>query len=188
MSKPKLTAADFQRAATALGVDVATIRAVTAVESGGSGFLSDGRCVIRYEPHIFSKYTKGLYDKPYPELSYPRLKPGYPTSVNHSWELFKKAATLSPSAATMACSWGMFQLMGFHWTTCGCASISEFIRLMEESEGAQLDLFISFIRSMGLSDELRRKDWAGFARAYNGAGYKINRYDVKLSQAYNRYA
>lgn len=38
-----------------------------------------------------------------------------------------------------------------------------------------------------LVDELQRHDWAGFARGYNGAGYKRNNYDEKLRQAYNKY-
>lgn len=30
---------------------------------------------------------------------------------------------------------------------------------------------IRFIDAEGLDDELRRHDWSGFARGYNGAGY-----------------
>ena len=36
-------------------------------------------------------------------------------------------------------------------------------------------------------DELRRHDWAGFARGYNGRNYKINQYDVKIAAAYKRF-
>lgn len=37
-------------------------------------------------------------------------------------------------------------------------------------------------------NELQRKDWAGFARGYNGPGYAKNRYDIKLANAYKKYS
>ena len=35
-----------------------------------------------------------------------------------------------------------------------------------------------------LVEWLRERNWAKFARAYNGPGYAQNQYDVKLKQAY----
>ena len=35
---------------------------------------------------------------------------------------------------------------------------------------------------------LRRKDWTGFARGYNGPGYEANRYHEKLASAHARFA
>ncbi|MBC8824693.1 DUF3380 domain-containing protein, partial [Escherichia coli] len=41
-------------------------------------------------------------------------------------------------------------------------------------------------------DALRRalgaRQWAAFARAYNGPDYAANLYDVKLARAFDRYA
>ncbi|MEE8298899.1 MAG: N-acetylmuramidase domain-containing protein [Thermodesulfobacteriota bacterium] len=34
---------------------------------------------------------------------------------------------------------------------------------------------------------LKKRDWANFARRYNGPGYKKNKYDEKLERAYNKY-
>ena len=34
---------------------------------------------------------------------------------------------------------------------------------------------------------LREKNWAAFARAYNGAGYAQNAYDTRLRNAYVSY-
>ena len=45
---------------------------------------------------------------------------------------------------------------------------------------------IAFIRAIGLADELRKQDWAAFAHAYNGAGYRANKYDTKLAAAFAR--
>jgi hypothetical protein len=44
----------------------------------------------------------------------------------------------------------------------------------------------SFIKNSGLADELQKKNWAGFARGYNGPSYSKNAYDVKLAQAYSK--
>lgn len=51
----QLTADDYARAATALGVPVAAVKAVTEVESNGKGFLPDGRPLILYERHIMRR-------------------------------------------------------------------------------------------------------------------------------------
>lgn len=44
-----LTAADIERAAALAQVEPAALRAVIAVESGGSGFLPDGQLKILFE-------------------------------------------------------------------------------------------------------------------------------------------
>jgi hypothetical protein len=38
------------------------------------------------------------------------------------------------------------------------------------------------------ADALRQRDWAAFARGYNGPGYRANRYDAKLAQAFARHS
>ncbi|MCP1548506.1 MULTISPECIES: N-acetylmuramidase domain-containing protein [Methylorubrum] len=42
---------------------------------------------------------------------------------------------------------------------------------------------VRFIVTNGLDDELRRHDWAGFARSYNGASYAKHGYHNKLAAA-----
>ena len=58
---------------------------------------------------------------------------------------------------------------------------------MSENEGRHLDLFASFVRNNSLVQYLRDKDWAGFARRYNGPAYAENKYDEKLSAAYEKF-
>ena len=57
-----------------------------------------------------------------------------------------------------------------------------------ESEVNQLKHMANFIKSANLLDELQRKDWAGFAKGYNGPQYAVNKYDEKLAAAYDKYA
>lgn len=182
-----LTLTDYQRAALLLGVDTPTVQAVTVVESSGLGFLSDGRIVLRYEPHIFSKYTKGRFDQSHPHLSFPAWKPGYPATIALSYKLFTEAAQLDGLAAGLSCSYGLFQIMGFNFSSCGCKTFKEFYTRMNASEAEQLNLFCTYIDVMGLDDELRRRDWAAFALAYNGKQFKRNFYDTKLATAYAKF-
>ena len=48
-------------------------------------------------------------------------------------------------------------------------------------------LFTAFIQSNRLDTCLRNKDWAGFAKRYNGPAYAENQYDKKLEKAYHKY-
>ena len=77
--------------------------------------------------------------------------------------------------------------MGFNYPMCGCETIDDFVGKMKRSEGSQLDLFTEFIKRNALGGYLRDLDWAGFAKAYNGSGYRENKYDEKLESAYNKY-
>ena len=59
---------------------------------------------------------------------------------------------------------------------------------MQISERRQVELMAEFLQSRGLTDELQRQDWAGFARVYNGPAFRQNKYDEKLAAAYARFA
>jgi len=39
-----------------------------------------------------------------------------------------------------------------------------------------------------LVNALQNKDWAKFAQGYNGSGYKANRYDEKILNAYKKFS
>ena len=52
---------------------------------------------------------------------------------------------------------------------------------------AHLDAFVNFIKANKLDGTLRAKNWAAFARGYNGPGYAQNAYDKKMAEAYARW-
>ena len=89
---------------------------------------------------------------------------------------------LDPVAAWGAASWGMFQVMGFNHN--GYATVESLVAAMFESEGNQLNAFVTFCRDNGLVKYLQSKDWASFAYNYNGPGYAANAYDTKMAAAY----
>lgn len=183
----KLEYRDLELAAKRLRCDVAAIQAVIDVESGGNGFFPSGRPTILFEAHVFSKETGGAFDKSHPKLSSPHWNRALYMGGEREYDRLYQALQLNAEAALRSCSWGMFQIMGFNWVACGEASLYGFIMAMHNNEGAQLQLFCQFIISRGLDDELRRHDWAGFARGYNGPSYRVNKYDTKLAAAYRRH-
>lgn len=184
----KLTEDDFKGAALKLRCEIAVIKAVAEVESNGNGFNPDGSVVTLFEGHWFFKLTKEPFSKTHPHLSYKNWTRKY---YGKTWQQRKarleEAMSLNREAAIQSASWGKFQIMGFHWKKLGYASVEDFYCKMNESEGSQLDAFIRYIQVFGLADELQRKDWAGFALAYNGPKYQINRYDEKMKRAYLKY-
>ena len=185
MSK-KLIEQDFISAAKKLRCEIASVKAVAEIESRGNGFYADGFPTLLFERHVFRKYTQGRYNKSHPHLSGPQGN--YGAAGQNQRNKFNEAFALNPAAAMMACSWGKFQLMGFNHAVCGFATIDEFVDAMKESEGKHLFGFVNFVINNNLADELRAKNWAKFAKGYNGAGYKKNNYDVKLAAAYRKYA
>ncbi|MDL2355680.1 MAG: N-acetylmuramidase family protein [Pseudomonadota bacterium] len=191
-----LTPLDFENAARALGanVEAAMIHAFAVVESGGkSGFGASGFPKIAYEGHIFRRYTEHAYDRSHPLLSYPYAKKAGPEwQANNKDDAtalatLKQAILLNQRAAYMSCSWGMFQIMGFNFSSCGYATVDAFVDAMKAGESGQLKAFVGFCKNTaGLKDALAKKDFVQCATLYNGADY--GDYDRRISAAYKKFS
>lgn len=182
-----LSEAAFADAARQLAVEVAAIRAVAEVESPGEAFDEEGRPRILFERHYFHRLTGGRFARQHPELSNPGWG-GY-GRYRAQYGKLERAFRLDPSAALQSASWGRFQIMGEHYATLGYASPQAMVQALARSEDEHLRAFVRFLKAHpAMLRALQRKDWAGFARAYNGKGYKKNAYDAKLKAAYDRLA
>lgn len=194
MTAKQLTQDDYSRAAAALNVPVAAVRAVTEVESKGSGFLPDGRPVILFERHIMRRQLEKVGRKDIDELqakfpSYVNRQTGGYKGGAAEHERFGIAATIHRQCAIESCSWGLFQVLGVHWKLLGYASVQDFVNAMYRSEGEQLDAFVRFIKANpNLLRALRAQNWAAFAAGYNGPSYRTNQYDTKLAAAYAKHS
>lgn len=184
----RLTQAGIARTAQGLGVEVAAIRAVIDVESNGAGFLPDGRPRILFEAHIFARLTGGIFTADHPTLSSTHWNRKLYGSAAEEYQRLYAALQLDADAAQQSCSWGLFQVMGFNWQSCGERSLAGFVLAMHHHEDAHLALFARFVAEHGLTSALRQHDWATFARGYNGPAYAENAYDTKLAAAYARHA
>jgi len=187
-----LREADLHAAAQRLGVPLAAVKAVNAVESAGCGFLPDGRAKILFERHVFYQrlgshgIDRDHWAAHQPAVVNPR-RGGYAGGAAEYTRL-ALASQICRAAALESCSWGAFQIMGNHWARLGYADIEAFARAQQASEAEQLEAFVRFILTdAALLKALRGKKWAQFARAYNGPAYAENLYDVKLARAYERF-
>ena len=182
-----LTERDLQQVADELSVEVAAVKAVRTVEAGGTGFWGE-RPKILFERHWFWRKLKafGLNVSDYRANNDDILSSragGYVGGVKE-YDRLGRAQAIHAEAALESASWGLFQIMGFHWQALSYESVGEFVERMGRSEGEQLVAFGRFLQANRLVEPLRRHDWAAFARGYNGRGYKRNRYDEKLARAY----
>ena len=190
---------DLHAAAAKVGVAPEALMAVRDVESRGTGFLPDGKVIILFEGHVLwnklqkssvdpSRYTSGNED-----ILYPKYVPQNPTYKMDQHARLEKAAVLqipgvdARSLAIQSASWGMFQIMGFHYANLGFASAEDFYQAMNRSEADQFDIFLRFLQKNNLIDPLKQLNWAAFARAYNGASYATNRYDERLDKFYRKH-
>ncbi|WP_227458713.1 N-acetylmuramidase domain-containing protein [Cupriavidus pauculus] len=187
-----LGAEDLRRAAATLDVKLAAVRAVNEVESKGSGFLPDGRPVILFERHIMYRQLRAAgHDadqlaRQYPNVVNP-VRGGYMGKAAEHMRL-AQAAGLDQACALASASWGLFQVMGYHWERLGYANVQVFADAMRIGESQQLDAFVQFIATdPTLHKALKGLKWAAFASGYNGPAYKDNLYDVKLARAFARY-
>lgn len=191
MSKPTLTLADFQAAADSIGVDVPAIQAVTDVESRGRGFLPDDRPVILYERHVMYRQLiaeAGLGEAVHFATTQPDIvnrNPGGYKGGAIEWDRLAAAIKIDRSCALQSASWGMFQIMGFHWSRLRYANVQAFVNAMYAGEAEHLDAFCRLVRAdSAMQRALLMHDWAKFARIYNGPDFAKNAYDTKLAQAY----
>lgn len=175
-------------------IEYAGLKAVVEVEASGKGFIGDVPKIL-YEPHIMHRLlTKKNYItirnnlmKAHPNLCYPRWGTYRYGAESIQHRRLEVASQFNRDTALESCSWGLGQVMGFHWKSLGYESLQAFINDMYESEAKQLEAMIRFIKVNGLLLALKNKDWVKFARGYNGSGYAKNKYHIKLANAYAKY-
>jgi len=173
-------------------LEPASIKAVIIVESGGNGFISDNKPKILFEGHIFwsqllkigldpNKFVKGNENIVYSKW----------TKIYYSEDQYlrlEKAKKINNDAALKSTSWGLFQIMGFNHLSCGYNNVTDYVNDMYIDEQHQLQAFINFIKNDSNGNKykaLKAKDWATFAKLYNGSGYASNQYDIKLKKNYD---
>ena len=195
-----LTDSDFIQAAKTLRCDVSAIRAVAEIESPKGGFLYDDhagewRPTVLFERHVMYRRYKDKYGyekvismvNQYPDVINPKSGGYIGDEAEH--RRIEKARKIDKNIGLESASWGMFQIMGYHWQALGYKSVVDFVMTMSESEGKQLEIFVKFIQAnKTLLNAIRAKDFDLFALTYNGPDYRKNNYHVKMARANNKYA
>lgn len=189
----KLTLEQITQAAKDINVPLAALRAVIDVECKGSGFNADGTPVILFERHVFRQrlIANGM---PNVALDAMRKRPDLCNTATGAYGLYSAqhnrlavAATFDRDSALESASWGIGQVMGYHWKALSYKSLQTFVNAMYKDEHSQLQAMCAYIRVNRLDKHLRNQDWKNFAHSYNGKDYAKNSYDVKLANAYKRW-
>ena len=189
-----LTKLQVVAAANELDVEYAALKSVLEVECRSSGFFSTGEPAILFERHVFWRrlgnirwFTKRLQIM----AKHPRVCNKFSGGYGRFSGQHKKLAVAvryNRDVALESASWGIGQVMGYHWEKLGYPSLQAFINDMYESEAKQLEAVVRYIKHFNLDGALRRRDWSAFAYGYNGKAYTKNNYDEKLKQAYRKHA
>ncbi len=181
-----LTEEDFKVVADELGVEVAAIKAVVKIEAGPKlqGFWAPGVPVANYVQSLFNKYNGKTKGRKLKDAKVPSGLSGYALK---EWTSLTNARKTNADAADMGTYWGMFQIGGFNYKLCGCESVEEMVRKVCDSEFSQLQMFAVFIRNSGMLESLQKKDWATFARKYNGPAYAKRGYHTRMAKEYANY-
>jgi hypothetical protein len=185
-----LTDQDFIRVANELQVEVAAIKAVVVIEAGHNmeGFWAPGLPVINHDRSLWSKCKSKVKSNEKAPAS-TTIPSGLPAGLaRRAWQKLINARKINIQQANLSTFWGMFQIGGFNYALCGCESIEEFVRLMSYSELEQLELFAAFITNTNMVQYLRTKNWAAFARKYNGNSYAKRGYHTRMAAAYKKFS
>lgn len=186
----------FQIAAAIIGCDIPAIKAVHQVEASGAGFMPDGSVKILFEPHIFwrelvnvgidPRYKRSGND----DILYKEWKRGAYGKYSQQHSRLNRAKAIHSTAALKSASWGSFQILGLNHKKAGYNTVEEMVEDYAKGEAEQLVSFITYLKNTGIGKFLANHEWAKFAKAYNGAGYKgspltsEDDYDLRLERAY----
>ncbi len=189
----KLTEEDYIQVSEETGLELALIKTVAAVEGSGSGFDKDGVIKILFEGHVFYKHLSrlGIAQKTaaqFPKVCYPKWTKQFYTGSNRGeWLRMNIAQTVNEEAALKSASFGLFQVLGENFEAAGYSNVFQMVEAYNTGEKEHLKSFINFIEHENIVGYLVAKDWANFALRYNGKGYKANKYDIKLAEAYAKF-
>jgi hypothetical protein len=188
-------------------ISLPVIKALVKVESAGRGHLSDGRAKILFEGHKFWYWLKKFNKDP------KALSIGNEDIIYEKWtranyrvgakeyDRLEKARAIDAKAAVYATSWGLFQILGenleHNIKSRKYQSIEEFESRQHESEYFHFLDFLEFIKAKKVRGKTLihyiseandgNYDWESFAYGYNGSGYKVNEYHIKMKRFYEKF-
>lgn len=184
--------------ATKRKIEPAALLAVVEVECAGHPFEADGRTPrFLFERHIFHKELKvRAPDKLDRAVAQGLAIPKWSRTTQYKDQgsaagrkrVLDAARVIDAECANRSCSWGIGQIMGFHAADLGYGTATAMVAAITRGGlPEQVDCLLTFLDSKNLIAKLNAKDWAGFARAYNGPAYAQNDYDTRLAEAYARW-
>lgn len=185
---------DIDDYAIEIGIEPSFLKALTMVESPGSGFFNNGMCTILFERHVFFNQVVKKYDRKtadawsekYPNICYLTRSQSAYLGGSREWSRLDFAKNLDAECALKSASYGMFQIMGFNYEVCGYDNIGDYVADMMESERFHIGAVSMFIKNQsGLIRAARNLNFNEFARLYNGPQYAAHNYHTRLKSAFD---
>lgn len=202
---------DFDRIAMRLGIEAAALHAIAAAEVGSLAPPPNAAPVIRFEVHsilrMVEKNAPGnfaalaeviqLRDAPQPWHADAHW---YKSDPDDDWQRVHSgsqgdehaaminAGQIDPDSALKCTSWGVGQLMGWHYGDLGYERVQEMVSDAYLGEAEQFNQWRKFFENHkdgALLPLMRKKNWRGFAKIYNGPG-QVDYYGKALQKHYNR--
>lgn len=186
---------DYEIAAKELGIEKEVLMAIAKQESKGSSFQAVKQATILFERH---KMYSLLIKKGNTKASVDALSIEHPSIVNKnsggyndmtSYDKLKTAKSIDYDCAVQSCSWGKFQVMGFHYANL-YSSPRELEKAMNMCELQQFKYFVLYLKKTnGMVDALKNKNWEGIATLYNGSKWKEKNpeYANNIKRYYNQF-
>jgi peptidoglycan hydrolase-like protein with peptidoglycan-binding domain len=186
-------------AAKKYDIPASSLLAVVECETSGAPYEQDGRTPrLLFERHKF--YSELKLHQPQklaaavkaglaiPKWSRTTQYKDQGTSAGRL-AVIAKARAIDEEVANRATSWGLGQTMGFNAERLGYDNAIDMVQRMTEGRVAeQVRAMMQEILRSKLDGHLRNKDFAKFARGYNGPGYAQNQYDTRMAAAEKRWA
>jgi hypothetical protein len=184
----RLDNTDLPKLGRLIGVGEDELHAFMEVEAAGSGFDSQGRPKMLFEPHIFYRRLIGAEQAKAVEMGLAYKKWGATPYPKDSYARLERALLINREAALCSASWGLTQILGSHHLTLDYHSAEDMVLAFMADEENHLKGTIALLTSMGIDDDLRMHNWPMVARLWNGPGYRVNRYDIKLEAAFAKWS
>lgn len=185
---------EIEKVAVRIDVEPAALLAIAEVESAGrisARIAGRDEPMIRFEGHYFDRRLPAAKRDAARAAGLADPKTGAvknPASQAARWKLLARAAAIDHKAAHESISWGLGQVMGAHWEWLGYDSVDALVAEARSGVGGQTALMARYIEKAGLAVAIRKRDWAAFARGYNGPDYERHGYDRKIAEAYRRHS
>lgn len=184
-----------------IGIEPASALAVLCVESGGAGFWKEGKCLIRFENHLFysqwGRRNPGTFNKHFRfsygakwrghyfrEKSTDNWK-GFHGNQAKEWDVLEFARKLDDTAALNSISMGAPQILGLNCKNIGYDNVQDmFVNFNKDIRYHIISLFDFF--SPAMIRHLKNRNFVGFARYYNGGG-QANTYGKWIKAYYDSF-
>lgn len=182
------------------GIDVKLLKAIIAVEAGGSGFdLSTGALKIRFEVHLlindYPNLNRWFKTEAPVYLNHYYKFPSYSTlwrkvHSGNQWDEFSALLVAAHSIGHDAwkyASFGSGQILAkFHYEKLGFNSAIAMYSYMAQSPEKDIEVWLNFIKSdWNLVSALQQRDITRFIRGYNGvSGNSVQVYLDRFNQEF----